>query len=248
MMRPSLPSKKSSHTKSLSKQSAAPLPLQNSIQIKSRITVLSTNFSPKHELLKEHEQFENREVQTDRPRFNLAEAHALNNQQSHECSLLMPKPKEFLIRKSVNNLLDRGSLTARSQKNSVRPFSKARNTQFIPKNESDNFQHQIDCEKRQSDRNLAKFRVHLQTVSCFSDRFKEKYFGIVRNLDKIRLKNMELQMNAQKNNLTNGMKNQYLELFDSEMRVKNLDDMAKLRTRALKVHDLVNNQTLWTHK
>lgn len=59
---------------------------------------------------------------------------------------------------------------------------------------------------------------------------------------------MELQMNAQKNNLTNGMKNQYLELFDSEMRVKNLDDMAKLRTRALKVHDLVNNQTLWTHK
>jgi len=199
-------------------------------------------------MLKEPSQFENREVQTDRPGSNLAEVKVLSSQQTQECSLLGSRPKDFLIKRSMKNLFDQGSLTTRSYKSPAFPLSKARNNQAKGRREPANFQRKIDCERKQSDRNLSKFRVHLETVSCFSDRLKEKYFGIVSSLDQIRLKNMEQQMKAERNNLTHGMKNQFVELFDSEARVKSIDDMVKLRVRALKVHDLVHNQKLWIHK
>jgi hypothetical protein len=248
MLGPSCPSNTLSQPQSLIKKSTVSLQPKKSTLLKSRLTILDSNISIRPELLREFGHLESHEVFTDRPRLYFPDITQLVSDRSQECSMLGMRPKEFLIRKSGANNSGRGSLTSRAQRSVLRPPSRVRNQPVKTKESSEDIKRQFNLEKRHSERNLAKFQVHLQTVSCFSNRFKERYFEIVSNLDKIRLRQMELQMEARKENLTNGMKNQYAELFDGEARVKSLEDMAKLRTRALKVHEIVNNHKIWTHK
>ncbi len=110
-----------------------------------------------------------------------------------------------------------------------------------------NLKEQIELEKIKSERKLKKLEEHLRDTSCFTSRIKDNYYGIIKQLDNLKIKRLESDLRAKTNNMSKVQydSSPFVNCFPSEVKIKNLDDFQKYKGKALKVYDMVNNAVIW---